>query len=255
VAAGLGEFRIDFDPGNTRAAEMLEAWVREGDPSCLVEASAALSLGRSRSPRAVEVLTPVLGRRSYMDMIRARAIEGLGSTADESAFPVIEAAITRAASFQSRRAAVTALGRLAEGTPLVRRAREQLEACLADPDFRVRMDAALALADLGDARAIAAIERARTSELDGRAKRRFRNAITALREKGNANGKLRKLSEEVERLRGETSRLRERMEKLEARPLPGETPPTGSPPAPATAKRPRPGAHRTARKPLAPRRR
>ena len=254
VAAALGEFRVDFDPGNARASDMLEAWVSEGDASYFVEATAALALGRTRSPRAVDVLTPVLERRAYMDTIRARALEGLGATADDAAFAVVEAAITRAASFQSRRAAVTSLGHLAEGTAHARRARERLEACLADPDFRVRMDAALALAEIGDPRSIPAIERAHAAELDGRTKRRFRNAVSQLREKGTPGENLRKLGEEVERLRGESTRLRERVEKLEARPA-GTTPTTPPASPAAAAKRPRPGSHRAARKTLAPRRR
>jgi aminopeptidase N len=254
IALALGEFRVDFDPGNARAAETLERWVKDGDASLFVEANAALALGRVRSPRAVEILTPVLDRRVYMDNIRARALEGLGATSDEAAYPVVEAAITRKASFQSRRAAVTALGRLAEGTSNARRARERLEACLADPDFRVRMDAALALAEIGDVRSISAIERARSAELDGRAKRRYRNAITQLHEKGSPGEKLRKLGEEVERLRGEATRLRERVETLEARPAGAKpsTPPGHTPPP---AKRPRPGGHRAGRKTLASRRR
>ncbi len=254
VAAALGEFRVDFDPGNARAAEVLEAWVSKGDPSCFVEANAALALGRARAPRAVQILTPVLARRAYMDIIRARALEGLGVTADPAALPVIEAALTRAASFQSRRAAVTALGRLAEGTEHARRARERLEACLSDPDFRVRMDAGLALAEIGDARAIPAIERALTGEADGRAKRRFRNAIARLRDKGTANDRVRKLAEDVEWLRGESARLRERLEKLEARPT-GGTPSPAPGNSPTSAKRPRPGSHRAGRKSLVTRKR
>jgi aminopeptidase N len=254
VAAALGEFRVDFDPGNARAAETLERWVSDGDASLFVEANAALALGRVRSPRAVEILTPVLERRAYMDTIRARALEGLGATSDEAAYPVVEAAISRKASFQSRRAAVTALGRLAEGTVNARRARERLEACLSDPDFRVRMDAALALAEIGDMRSISAIERARSAELDGRVKRRYRNAIAQLREKGLPGDKLRKLGDEVERLRGESTRLRERVETLEARPT-GAKPSTTPGHSPPPAKRPRPGGHRAGRKTLAPRRR
>ncbi len=254
VAAALGEFRVDLDPGNARAADVLATWVQEGDPSCFVEANAALSLGRVHSPRAVEILTPVLGRRAYMDMIRARALEGLGATSDEAAYPIVDGAITRSASFQSRRAAVTALGRLAEGTAKARQARERLEACLADADFRVRMDAASALVEIGDVRSIPAIERARAGELDGRAKRRFRNAVMQLREKGSGGEKLRKLGEEVERLREESVRLRERLEKVEAQSSPGTAPP-GPTAVPAPAKRPRPGGHRTGRKPIVPRRR
>jgi aminopeptidase N len=252
VAAALGEFRIDFHPGNLRAAESLQDWVAQGDPSCFVEGNAALALGRVRSPKAVEILTAVLSRRSYADTIRARALEGLGASGDEAAFPVIAGAITRSASFQSRRAAVTALGRLAEGTARSRDARERLEACLSDPDFRVRMDAALALAEIGDARAIPAIESARASELDGRAKRRFKHAVAQLRDKSTTGDTVKKLGEEVERLRAESAHLRERLEKLEA----AQPTPTAAPPTPATpAKRPRPGTHRSGRKTLVPRRR
>jgi hypothetical protein len=143
---------------------------------------------------------------------------------------------------------------LAEGTAFVRNARERLEACLFDPDFRVRMDAALALVEIGDVRAISAVERARAGELDGRAKRRFKHAVTQLREKGSAGEKVKKLGEEVERLRAESNHLRERLEKLEAAANP-KTPAPATPPPRAPAKRPRPGTHRSGRKALVPRRR
>ena len=255
VAAALGEFRIDFWPGNERAAATLEQWTKDGDPSYFVEAAAALALGRTRSPRAVEILTPVLSRHAFLDVIRSQALEGLGATADEAAYPIVEAAIHRAASFQARRAAVMALGHLAEGTANARRARERLEACLFDPDFRVRMDAASTLAELGDARSITAIDRARAGELDGRAKRRFRNAILRLREKGSTEDKLHKLGDELERLRSDSSLMRERLEKLEAATKPSDEGPTGKGHVPSPAKRPRPGGHRTGRKTQVPRRR
>jgi aminopeptidase N len=235
---------------------MLEGWVVAGDASCFVEAAAALSLGRTRSPRAVAVLSGVLSRNSFQDMIRARAIEGLGATADEGALPLVEAAFAPGASIYARRAAVAALARLAEGTLHVRRARERIEGWLTDPDFRVRMEAASALALLADGRAVPAIEAALQAELDGRAKRRMREAISDLREKGKPDEKLRKLSQEVERLSGEATRLRERLEGLESKRRPSVTPSAPDPggTGPTRSKRPRPGSRRST-KPLAPRRR
>jgi hypothetical protein len=117
------------------------------------------------------------------------------------------------------------------------------------------MDAALALAEIGDARSIPAIERARAAELDGRAKRRFLNAITQLREKGASEEKLRKLSEDVERMRSESARLRERLEALESRPSNSEPPASPKSALSGPAKRPRPGGHRAGRKNIVPRRR
>jgi aminopeptidase N len=231
VAAALGDFVVTHVPGNQRAAELLEAWVVGGDASCFVEAAAALALGRTRSPRAVAVLPGVLSRSAFQDVIRARAIEGLGATADEAALPLVEAAFTPDASLYARRAAVAALARLAEGTLHVRRARERIEGWLADPDFRVRMESALALAALGDGRAVPAIEVALHGELDGRARRRMRE-----------------------------TRLRERLEGLEGKSKSSSptTPPASEPSpgaaAPPRTKRPRPGSRRSG-KPLDPRRR
>jgi aminopeptidase N len=256
VAAALGDFRVDYAASNQRAAELLADWLLQGDPSCFVEANAALALGRTRSPHAVDVLPRVLGRAAYQDVIRARAIEGLGASADEGALPLVEALFSPAASLQARRAMVSAFAHLAEGTTQARRARERLEAWLADRDFRVRMEAASGLVQIGDVRAIRALEHAQAAEVDGRARRRLREAITDLREKGRPAEKLRKLEEEVERLNGEAARMRERLEKLEARGAKDE--PAAPTPASAAAgpgtRRPRPGSRRGT-KPLAPRRR
>ena len=260
VAAALGEFVVTHAPGNQRAAELLEAWVVGGDASCFVEGAAALALGQTRSPRAVAVLPGVLSRSAFQDVIRARAIEGLGATGDETALPLVEAAFAASASIYSRRAAGAALARLAEGTLHVRRARERIEGWLCDSDFRVRMEAASALALLADVRAVPAIEVALHAELDGRAKRRMREAISELRERGRPEEKLRKLSQEVERLSGESTKLRERLESLEKQRQPsGQVVPPAAGPSPSGAapprtKRPRPGSRHSS-KPLDPRRR
>jgi HEAT repeat protein len=248
---------VTHEPGNQRAAELLEKWVADGDASCFVESTAALALGRTRSPRALAVLPSVLSRDSFQDMIRARAIEGLGATGDEAAIPLVESAYSPSGSLYSRRAAAAALGRLAEGTLHVRRARERCEAWLSDGDFRVRMEAASSLALLGDGRAVPAIESALRAELDGRARRRMRETINELREKGSPDEKLRKLSEEIQRLSSESTRLRERLEGLEntQSPAPPAAPTSsGTPPPASRSKRPRPGSRRSA-KPLGPRHR
>jgi aminopeptidase N len=250
VASALGEFR-----GNEQAAEVLARWAEEGDPSYFVEASAALSLGKTRSPRALEVLPRLLGRPSFQDVVRSRTIEGLGATGDEEALPVVRREYRAAAPFQSRRAALAATTRLAEGTLHARTARELLEKGLDDRDFRVRIESAQSLATIADPRAVPALERALAAELDGRARRRIREAITDLRERGRPQERVKKLEEELERLRGEGLKLRERLEKVEGRIAPPKSGGGEPPGQESVAKRPRPRVRRVSKTPRGPRRR
>jgi len=241
VAAALGEFR-----GDAAAARALASRLEPGDPSYFVEAEAALALGRTRSPLALEVLPRVLGRSSFQDIIRTRAIEGLGATGDERALGAVKAAWrpNGAGVFLSRRAVASAVAELGAGTPQARAAREILEDCLRDPDFRVRSEAALGLARVGLPEAIPAIERALAAELDGRARRRMNDALRDLRDGTRPAEQARALREEVDRLRGETGKLRERLERLESRLAP-QAPPSPEPPL---AKAPRPRPRRTTRR-------
>jgi aminopeptidase N len=241
VAAALGEFRDDPEAG-----AVLARWAAEGDASAFVESAAALSLGRVRAPEAIAVLPTLLDRPAFQDVVRARALEGLGATGDERALPILEATYTGKARFQSRRAAVAAVARLTEGTQNARRGRELLERALDDRDFRVRMEAASGLVTLQDGRAIPALERAARAELDGRARRRLREAMAELTEKGRPAEHARKLTEELERLRKEVGDMRGRLEKLELRSngVAGPNGEGGKKRPESSARRPRPRTRR-----------
>jgi aminopeptidase N len=251
AAAALGEWR-----GDERAARALATRLQKGDPSVFVEAEAALALGRTRSPLALEVLPTLLGKPAFQDILRTRALEGLGFSGDERALSVLRGAWRPhgAGVFLARRAVVTAVAELSTGTSFARAGRELVEDCLADPDFRVRGEASAALARIGQPEAIPAIERTLAAELDGRARRRMTDAIRTLRDGARASEQTQKLREELDRLRTEQARLRERLEKLEARGNGAPGGPAGPKPPPPKAKRPRPvvrrrGGHRPVRRP------
>jgi aminopeptidase N len=236
VAAALGDFLGDAAVGRTLADRL-----RRGDASYFVEAELALALGRTRAADALAVLPSLLDRPSYQDVIRSRAIEGLGRCGDERAFPIIRDAWRASVPWVSRRAIVAAVAELARGTGIARAAREFIETRLADRDFRVRGEAAVALARLGSIEATAALRIARAAELDGRARRRMEDAIRDLEAGTRPNEELRHLHDEVERLRGETAKLRERLDRIQAQPA---APPPPAAPAPKS-KRPRPVTRRT----------
>jgi aminopeptidase N len=238
VAAALGDF-----VGDETAARALAGRIRRGDASYFVEAEAAAALGRTRTPEAMALLPSLLDRSSYQDVIRSRALEGLGRSGDERAFPIIRDAWRASVPWVSRRAIVAAIAELARGTGIARPAREFIESRLADRDFRVRGEAAAALARLGSADAIAALRSARAAELDGRARRRMEGAIHDLEAGTRPSEEIRQLHDEVERLRGETAKLRERLDRLQQPTAPVPVPP---PPSPAPKnKRLRPVTRRT----------
>jgi aminopeptidase N len=248
VAAALGEFR-----SQPRAAAILSEWASHPEPSVFVEAERAAALGRARVPDAVTRLLPWLGRDAFQDVLRTRAIEGLGATGDARAIEVLREHWRTGASFSARRAMVAALGELGRGTARARGVREFLEDHFGDPDFRVRAEIGAQLARLGDREAIPALERALAAELDGRAKRRMRDALAELREGTGPAEQLARLHEEMDRFRRDTAQLRERLDTLEsARPTGGEPGSGGArgphggrksaseePTTPASKKRPR----------------
>jgi aminopeptidase N len=252
AAAALGEWR-----GDERVARALANRLQKGDASVFVEAETALALGRTRSPLAFDVLPAILRRPSFQDMVRTRAIEALGFTGDGKALPLIRAEWRTggAGIFLARRAVVVAAAELCAGTAQARAAREFIEDCLHDPDFRVRGEASAALGRLGLAEAIPAIERVLAAELDGRARRRMNEAIRILRDGTRPGEQARQLRDEVDRLRGEQARLRERLEKIESRngasgPVPpagGGAPPSGARAPALKTKRPRPVVRRRPR--------
>ena len=251
VAIALGEFR-----GDPRAAETLVSWLRAGDPSAFVEAEAALALGKTRAPTGLDLLASVARRPSYQEVIRSRAIEGMGATGDERALSLLRAEWRSGGPFQPRRAVVAALAELAQGTE-IRPTREFLEDRFSDPDFRVRMEIAVALARLGDRQSVPAIERALAAELDGRARRRMREALSDLADGTHPAEQVVRLKEELTRLRTDTTQLRERLEKLEARdsaksPRPILRPPRAVANAAKPSKRLRPTARRGGRRPVLP---
>ena len=71
--------------------------------------------------------------------------------------------------------------------------------------------------ELGEDRAIPALERLATRELDGRVVRRCREVIARLREGRDKGEEVTKLREELDKLREEQRTLKDQMQKLQSR--------------------------------------
>jgi aminopeptidase N len=209
VVSALGHFKT------AKSAEILKK-LALSDASYLVEAEAARALGATRQPSAFDTLVDILDRPSWADVIRAGAIDGLASLRDERAIPHVLARTRYGVSMRGRRAAVVALPKLASD----RRAREVLEELLETSDPYLRVDVIRALVELGDAKSRAALARQLDRDLDGRVRRRLREALRDLGGVGRKDTE--RLREELEAVRTEHHELKLRLAKLEelAKPAP-----------------------------------
>ncbi len=205
VVHALGSFH------SPAAAELL-APLALADASYLVEAEAARALGATRQSHALDTLVDVLDRASWGDVVRVGALDGLGALRDDRALPHVVARTRYGVGTRGRRAAIVALPKLATD----RRAREALEELLDDADPHLRVDVVRALLDLGDARSRGALAKRLDRELDGRVRRRLREALRDLATTPRAE--LTAVKDALEKLRGEHATLAASVAKLEAAP-------------------------------------
>ena len=202
VAAALGEFKT------AESAEALLG-IAEKDQSYLVMAEAARATGRTRHKPASRQLIALLETKSWGDVTRAGALDGLAELKDETALPAVLDQTRYGRPTRARRAAILALARLADD----KKTREQLELLLDDADPHLRIDVVRALELFGDTRCRGALRRQLERESDGRVARRLREALRDMSDGFGADKK--RFATEIEGLQHELSDLRTRLSKLE----------------------------------------
>jgi aminopeptidase N len=187
------------------------------DRSWFVESEANRAIGKLRLPGSFDMLVRNLKRRSFREIVRVGALDGLAQSRDERAFEPIAEAARYGAPAQSRAAAVRALGSLGQHFESRKKVTaEEIARYLDDPDFRVRIAATTALRTLKDPSQVDALDRMAKRELDGRGVRVAREVAAELRKGTDTPGELRNLRDEFEKLRDENRALRERLDKVEA---------------------------------------
>jgi aminopeptidase N len=207
VVTALGQFR------RSDVARLLGRIARD-DASVLVAASACRALGATRQSSAFAELSKLIERPSWADVLRSGAIDGLAELRDERAVDALREQTRYGVPTRGRRAAVVALAKLTTS----RAVREHIEQLLDAETPLLRVAAVEALAEMGDAKSRPPLARRLERELDGRVRRRIREALRDLGAKGR--NELRRLRDEIDELRRAHDELRVRLGKLEARPEP-----------------------------------
>lgn len=209
-------------------AAALERWLaRPGPLPYLAHGAALTALGKQRGDRHLDTLRAAGLDRSWWGWVRRGAMTGLGETHTEEARRFLMGKVGRGAeSYPVRQVAIPALAaaaRFQEEGPRAE-AREKLADLVRDPEYGIRVAAAMALRALGDPAAVPAMEDA-TRSLAGQDRPRVRRAIRALQKEGRGPEGLDKLREQVEELTEKLRKLQHGVELLEARCAKGQQEP------------------------------
>jgi aminopeptidase N len=201
---------------NADAATALIGVLRGDDPSYFVQQDAATALGRTRDPRAVGVLREMLASRdSWLDVVRAGCVSGLGETRDASVYDDVKSQAEPGRSLNVRLAAIAAMARLGQNRPLASQVVADLDRLSEDRDFRVVMALLGAAETLADATALPMVDRFWRQGPDGRIKRRAEEVSRVLRAGRDQKEQVDRLQNEVEKLKEETRTLRDRVTAVE----------------------------------------
>lgn len=211
VAAALGNFR---DAG---VASALLAVSRD-DESYFVRAAALESLGKTRDPRAFDVLITAVRGRSWNGTVEAGAARGLAELGDARAADALIDTIRLGVDEGLRRAAAGALARMgALVFPERSRIVDAIVQLLDDPMFLVQLAAIAAAESLEDARALPALDRLASSGFDGRIRRDAAEAAIRVREAQKVPSQVSALRSDLDTLREEQRTLQEKVEALQRR--------------------------------------
>ncbi len=188
------------------------------DPSIHVRGEVARALGRLRSPAAKAACEALLGQASWMEVLRARALEGLGSLREAEVAGTLEAWTQPDRPPRARMAAVAALARLGDEVEAVRaRAVERLLVLVSDEHYRVQVAAVSGLGTLRDSRALPVLRQLHAAGGDGRLRRWAYEAMANIRDGRAGESALSGIKREIEGLVEENRKLRDRLNRLEDR--------------------------------------
>ncbi|MCG3135028.1 MAG: hypothetical protein HMLKMBBP_02523 [Planctomycetes bacterium] len=211
MAGALGSFRHD-EHAATALVEMLHE--NERSPATLQEA--AIALGRTRLSAAHDKLVATLSRPSWNDMARRGAAVGLGETARDEAIEVLLRETSPDRPDLLRAAAAIGLGKLGFDEAKHREViRDKLQDLVRGGHLRVQMAAISALAMRRDPKSLECLHEQGARDLDGRVKRAAKLAAASMSAGLDRGDDVRKLRDEIERMRDEHRKVLDRLEKLE----------------------------------------
>jgi aminopeptidase N len=219
VVSALGKFRDD-----ATVTSALEGVVVNGDASYTVEERAIRTWSSRRPEGAIAKLQPLLARKSHREAVRNAALHGIANQFDPAATELLLEWTKRGKPRSCRREALNGLGRMARAAiwDQAQKARvaRAAEACLHRDEPRGIKRAAIGtLRDLGTVSepAVEALEALAEHDVMENVRKDARAAIEKIRSGAPANVELKRLREELRKLRDADKKMRERLERFEVK--------------------------------------
>jgi aminopeptidase N len=213
VAAALGNYKDE------RAAEALLPLSKKDD-SYFVEAEAATSLGKTKSPKAFAALEAALAKDSFREVIRLGVLAGLAELDDDRGIPLAIRWSTYGKPYPVRVGALSALGRLGKYREQRKDILDAIVTVFKEPfdalSWRPYVAAIAALSTRGHPDAMPYLQQVATSDPRPSFRRRAERAIQAISVGKDRGEELKKLRDDVEKMDRENVKLRDRLTKLEA---------------------------------------
>ncbi|HWQ17035.1 MAG TPA: M1 family aminopeptidase [Sulfolobales archaeon] len=209
VVEALGNFR-----GDEEVAKTLLGVLSNPSETYYVRASAASSLGKTRVSWAFNELVKYLDTPSHAEIITRGVLQGLANIGGDESLKVILRYLERDKHTMVRVAAASSLGKFPGRRDVIERLIEILRT---DPSHRVRMAAISSMEELKNPEFLEVLGEATEKDPVGFVRRRAREAAKRIRDHLEKGIEYKQLREEVERLREESRKIIEKIERYEAK--------------------------------------
>jgi aminopeptidase N len=209
VVEALGNFVSDEEV----AKSLLEVLSNPSE-TYYVRASAASSLGKTKVGWAYNELIKYLDTPSHVEIITRGVIQGLASLGGEDSLKVIMRYLEQDKHTMVRVTAASSLGKFAGRREVVEKL---IEIVRRDPSHRVRIAAISAMEELKYPDFIEILNEVAEKDPIGFVRRRAREASKRIKDHMEKGVEYKHLREEIEKIREESRRIIEKIERFEAR--------------------------------------
>jgi aminopeptidase N len=212
-----------------QSLDLIKPFLKKGDPSYYVEASAAAHIGElahalssDRAPDGVmQLLLNTLEQKAgWNEIIRSGAISGLAKLNDsDQALNSVISFTQSGVSYALRLAAIRALGSMgkAQNKPKIAQILNRLAILAKEPLFRTQMSVVNGLAQVESNGAISILQTIADQSADGRIKRMATEAIQKVQKAIGKDAGLKQLREEFDQLKKENQTLKSRLDAIEVK--------------------------------------